>query len=51
MKDFLKRLWKLLFCKSSIVFVVGAVFGALGMSIDSATIEKLVCLLNVAGCE
>lgn len=51
MKNFLKNLWKRLFCKTSIVFVLGGVLGALGMSIDNATLEKLVCLFNVAGCQ
>lgn len=50
MKDFLKKLKEKLINKTSIVFVVGAVLGALGANLPQETIAKVVCLLNVTGC-
>ena len=50
MKDFLKKLWSKLFCKTSLVFILGAVLGALGMSIDDNMLGQIVCLFGVSGC-
>lgn len=50
MKNFFNELLKRLFCKTSIVFILGAVFGALGMTIDNEVLGKLVCLFGVEGC-
>ena len=50
MKEFFKRLCKRLFNKTTLVFVLGAIAGAAGMSIDEATLGKIVCLFNVTGC-
>lgn len=47
----LKKIWKAIFTKQLLSAFIGAIIGALGVSLKPEVIESLVCLLGAAGCE
>lgn len=50
MKEFGKKLWGLIWNKTALAYLLGGISGILGFGLSDETINSLVCLLNVAGC-
>lgn len=51
MKEFLSKLKKTFLNKTVLVFVLGGILGALGMSFNDHTLGTLVCLIpGLEGC-
>lgn len=51
MKEFFKTFLKLLWNKTFLAFIVGAILTALGVRYDVSIVERFVCSLpGVAGC-
>lgn len=51
MKEYFKKLFKLLWNKTVLSFLLGAVLAAAGIALKPETLDTLVCLLgSVEGC-
>lgn len=53
MKDFAKKLLKMLFNKTVLVYLLGAITAAAGLQVSNQTLGSLVCSVMpaIAGCE
>lgn len=50
MKMFLKKVFGLVWCKTVLAYLLGGISSILGLHLTDTTIESIVCLLGVAGC-
>ena len=53
MKDFAKKLLKMLFNKTVLVYLLGALTGAAGLQVSNQTLGSIVCSVMpaISGCE
>ena len=53
MKDFTKKLLKMLFNKTVLVYLLGALTGAAGLQVSNQTLGSIVCSVMpaISGCE
>lgn len=53
MKDFAKKLFKMLFNKTVLVYLLGAITVAAGLQVSNQTLGTLVCSVmpSLSGCE
>ena len=50
MKVFLKKVLGLFWCKTALAYLLGGISSVVGLHLTDTTIESIVCLLGVAGC-